>query len=114
MHLLVTGAAGFIASRVAELLLAGGHTVTGLDNLNDAYDVRLKDWRLRRLLDRPGFKFRQLDITRLPELSEFWAQPPAFDAVINLAARAGVPQSVADPWIYYETNLTGTLNLLEL
>jgi UDP-glucuronate 4-epimerase len=55
MHLLVTGAAGFIASRTVDLLLTAGHTVTGLDNLNDAYDVRLKDWRLQRLPSRPGF-----------------------------------------------------------
>ena len=114
MHLLVTGAAGFIASRVVDRLLAAGHTVTGLDSLNDAYDVRLKNWRLQRLLGRPGFEFRQVDITRLPELSELWTQQPAFDAVIHLAARAGVPQSVTDPWIYFETNLTGTLNLLDL
>ena len=114
MHLLVTGAAGFIASRVVTLLLADGHTVTGLDSLNDAYDVRLKDWRLKQLLGRPGFTFRQVDITRLPALSEAWTGQPAFDAVIHLAARAGVRQSVENPWIYYETNLTGTLNLLEL
>jgi UDP-glucuronate 4-epimerase len=114
MHILVTGAAGFIASRVVDLLLAAGHTVTGLDNLNDAYDVRLKDWRLQRLLGRPGFAFQQIDITRLPELSHVFTARPKFDAVINLAARAGVRPSVENPWIYYETNLTGTLNLLEM
>ena len=114
MHFLVTGAAGFIASRVAALLLADGHTVTGLDNLNDAYDVRLKEWRLKQLLGRPGFAFRQADIRRLPELAGVWKDHGAFDAVLNLAARAGVRSSVEDPWIYYETNLTGTLNLLEM
>src|SRR5260221_9574210 len=114
MHLLVTGAAGFIASRVTDLLLADGHTVTGLDNLTDAYDVRLKNWRLQRLLGRPGFDFQQLDITRLPELKALWSGQSTFDAVINLAARSGVTQSVLDPWTYFETNLTGTLNLLEL
>ena len=114
MHLLVTGAAGFIASRVVDLLLADGHTVTGVDSLNEAYDVRLKNWRLQRLLGRPGFTFQPLDITHLNELEDLWTRPPAFEAVINLAARSGVRQSVADPWIYFETNLTGTLNLLEL
>jgi len=114
MHFLVTGAAGFIALRVAALLLADGHTVTGLDNLNDAYDVRLKEWRLKQLLGRPGFAFRQADIRRLPELAGVWKDHGAFDAVLNLAARAGVRSSVEDPWIYYETNLTGTLNLLEM
>lgn len=114
MHVLVTGAAGFIASRVVDLLLEAAHTVTGLDNLNDAYDVRLKDWRLRRLLGRPGFQFHKADIAHLPALDELWANQPAFDGVINLAARAGVRQSVENPWIYYDTNVTGTLNLLEL
>ena len=114
MHLLVTGAAGFIAARTADLLLTAGHTVTGLDNLNDAYDVRLKAWRLRRLQDRPGFDFHKLDITRWPDLAALWTEQPTFDAVIHLAARAGVRQSVENPWIYFETNLTGTLNLVEL
>src|SRR5258706_14819980 len=106
MHLLVTGAAGFIASRVTDLLLADGYTVTGLDNLNDAYDVRLKNWRLQRLLGRPCFAFQPLDITHRAELAAWWPDQPAFDGVLNLAARAGVPQSVENPWIYYEPNLT--------
>jgi nucleoside-diphosphate-sugar epimerase len=116
MHILLTGAAGFIASVVAEQLLSAGHTVTGLDNLNDAYDVRLKHWRLQQLQDQPGFQFHQADITDRPALAALWAADtaPPFDAVINLAARAGVRQSVADPWVYYDTNLTGTLNLLDL
>ena len=114
MHIFVTGAAGFIASRTVDLLLAAGHSVTGLDNLNDAYDVRLKDRRLQRLLGRPGFEFQRGDIAALPDLQALWDRRPAFDAVLNLAARAGVRQSVANPWIYYETNVTGTLNLLEL
>ncbi len=92
MHLLVTGAAGFIASRAVDLLLAAGHTVTGLDNLNDAYDVRLKDWRLQRLLSRPGFALHPIDITRLPELGAVFAARPAFDAVVNLAARRGAAE----------------------
>jgi UDP-glucuronate 4-epimerase len=114
MHLLVTGAAGFIASRTIQLLLADGHTVTGLDNLNDAYDVRLKRWRLARLQGQPGFDFHTIDITNREQLAGLWAARPGFEAVINLAARAGVRQSVENPWIYIETNLTGTLNLLEL
>jgi UDP-glucuronate 4-epimerase len=113
MHILVTGVAGFIASQTADLLLRTGHTVVGLDNLNDAYDVRLKEWRLQQLLGRSGFEFQRGDITCFTELSDLWARQPPFDAVVNLAARAGVRQSVVDPWIYTETNLTGTLNLLE-
>jgi nucleoside-diphosphate-sugar epimerase len=109
---LLTGAAGFIASKVAELLLADGHTVVGVDNLNDAYDVRLKQWRLAQLEGRPGFEFHKLDICDRGGLRQLF--DTGFDAVINLAARAGVRQSVADPWVYFETNVTGTLNLLEM
>ena len=109
---LVTGAAGFIASKVCEFLLADDHEVVGIDNLNDAYDVRLKDWRLAQLQDKPAFLFHQVDICNREPLRELFSTP--FDAVINLAARAGVRQSVEDPWVYFETNLTGTLNLLEL
>jgi UDP-glucuronate 4-epimerase len=111
-HCLVTGAAGFIASKVAERLLADGHSVVGVDNLNDAYDVRLKQWRLAELETRSGFEFHCLEITDRAALAELFK--PGFDAVINLAARAGVRQSVADPWIYYQTNVIGTLTLLEL
>jgi UDP-glucuronate 4-epimerase len=115
---LVTGAAGFIASRVTEMLLDAGHSVVGIDNLNDAYDVRVKYWRLNRLLGRQGFTFHHLDICNRPGLDELCSLPeagtPVFDAVINLAARAGVRTSVEDPWVYAETNLIGTLNLLEL
>jgi nucleoside-diphosphate-sugar epimerase len=110
---LVTGAAGFIASRVSELLLAAGHTVTGVDNLNDAYDVRIKEFRLNRLLARPGFTFLRLDISQREAIDRL-AAAGSFAAVINLAARAGVRQSVENPWVYVDTNITGTLNLLEL
>ncbi len=112
---LVTGTAGFIASRVTALLLEAGHTVVGVDNMNDAYDVRLKEWRLAQLEGRPGFSFRRLDICDRDHLTDlFQSESAGFDAVINLAARAGVRQSVANPWVYVETNVTGTLNLLEL
>lgn len=113
---LVTGAAGFIGSKVTEFLLADGHTVIGIDNLNDAYDVRLKHWRLAQLEGKPGFEFHRLDITDRQRLKELWELrgTTPFDAVINLAARAGVRQSVENPWVYFETNVTGTLNLLEL
>jgi UDP-glucuronate 4-epimerase len=112
---IVTGAAGFIGSRVATLLSQMGHPVIGIDNLNDAYDVCLKHWRLAQLQALPGFQFHMLDITNRPALAQLMetaAARPA--AIINLAARAGVRQSVADPWVYVDTNITGTLNLLEL
>lgn len=107
---LITGAAGFIGSHVSELLIEQGHAVTGVDNLNDAYDVRMKEYRLRKLQALPGFTFKKLDISERGSMENL----PAFDAVINLAARAGVRASVENPWAFVETNLTGTLNLLEL
>lgn len=112
---LITGAAGFIASRVTEMLLDGGHTVVGIDNMNDAYDVRIKEYRLGRLRSREGFTFHPFDIA---DRQAFDSQSPIyrqqFDAVINLAARAGVRASLENPWVYVDTNVTGTLNLLEL
>lgn len=116
---LVTGCAGFIASKVVEHLLEDGHTILGVDNLNDAYDVRLKQWRLDRLMNQKAFEFVRIDIVDQTALESLWTQQAKngerpFSAVINLAARAGVRQSLVDPWSYYETNVTGTLNLLEL
>ncbi len=115
--ILVTGAAGFIGSKVVEFLLAEGHGVFGLDNLNDAYDVRLKEWRLRQLQGLPGFEFRKVDICDKKALSALFDEPrdsPPFAAVINLAARAGVRSSLEIPEAYFETNVNGTLHLLEL
>ncbi len=109
---LVTGAAGFIASKVCEFLIADGHEVVGVDDLNDAYDVRLKEWRLEQLQGKPEFRFHQVDICSRDQLRDVFSSK--FQAVINLAARAGVRQSLENPWVYFETNLTGTLNLLEL
>lgn len=113
---MVTGVAGFIASRVAQMLLDDGHTVVGVDNLSDAYDIRLKQWRLKAMLEgREGFHYHAVDIADYTALGATWREfDGAFDAVINLAARAGVRQSVQNPWVYVDTNMTGTLNLLEL
>ncbi len=110
---LLTGAAGFIAARTGEMLLENGHTVFGVDNINDAYDVRMKQHRLEKLQTYPNFTFRRMDIADKEDVLSLAEQAP-FDAVINLAARAGVRASVQNPWVYVDTNLTGTLNLLEL
>jgi UDP-glucuronate 4-epimerase len=110
---LVTGAAGFIAARVAEMLLTAGNEVIGIDNLNDAYDLRMKQWRLDRLNQNKGFTFHRMDISSQSDLEKL-PDLTGTDAIINLAARAGVRSSVIDPWSYYQTNLIGALNMLEL
>lgn len=111
---LVSGAAGFIGARVSTMLTADGHSVVGIDNLNDAYDVRIKHYRLDRLIDRPGFTFVHGDICDRPLLDQIGRENGSFDAVIHLAARAGVRVSLNDPWQVVDTNLIGTVNLLEL
>lgn len=112
MRYLVTGVAGFIGARVSELLLDSGNIVMGVDNMNTSYDVRMKEYRLKKIKDREGFEFHHLDISNRDAVKKLGGKP--IDAVINLAARAGVRDSVEDPWIYLESNTTGTLNLLEL
>ncbi|MDO4576019.1 MAG: SDR family NAD(P)-dependent oxidoreductase [Planctomycetia bacterium] len=111
----VTGCAGFIGSRVAEMLLERGDEVVGVDNRNDAYDVVLKDWRLDRLQRFSRFRFFETDVADFEALSHVWKTGAApYAAVYHLAARAGVRYSVTNPWVYLETNCRGTLNLLEL
>jgi nucleoside-diphosphate-sugar epimerase len=130
---LVTGAAGFIGSKVTEMLLLEGHNVVGIDNVNDYYDVRLKDYRLSKLLDdefiitdspqksfyenkkrltNKKFEFINIDIENKIELENIFKEFK-FDSVLNLAARAGVRYSMENPHVYLSTNTTGTLNLLE-
>ncbi len=111
---LVTGAAGFIASRVCEFLLESGHAVVGVDNFDPVYDLRIKEWRLKRIQVHPQFTFYKESICDRPALAGIFSAHPQIAAVINLAAKAGVRDSVIDPWSYYETNVTGTLNLLDL
>ncbi|HEX3998208.1 MAG TPA: NAD-dependent epimerase/dehydratase family protein [Pirellulales bacterium] len=134
---LVTGAAGFIGSQVSRLLLEAGHDVVGVDNVNSAYDPRLKQWRLAQLAAWPRFRLERVDIGDIAALERVFAaaentatretgkrakdaaEPQSvsagpFAAALNLAARAGVRPSVADPWVYFQTNADGTLNLLEM
>lgn len=112
MKYLVTGCVGFIGWRVTEFLIEAGHTVVGIDNLNDSYDPQVKQWRLKQLEGTPNFHLHPADICDRDALRAIFNTP--YDAVINLAARAGVRHSVEDPWVYVDTNVTGTLNLLEL
>ncbi|MDX9865012.1 MAG: NAD-dependent epimerase/dehydratase family protein [Anaerolineaceae bacterium] len=111
---LVTGAAGFIGHRVSSMLLEDGHTVVGVDNMNDAYDVRLKEYRLARLQKMAGFTHAHQDICDYPVLEKLAQQQGRIDGIINLAARAGVRYSVINPWAYLAANTEGALNLLEL
>ena len=112
-RVLVTGCAGMIGSRAAALLLDTGREVVGVDDLNPLNDVGFKRHRLAELEGRAGFAFVRADVADRAALA---AALPAggFDALINLAARAGVRASVENPWAYVDTNVTGTLNLLEL
>jgi UDP-glucuronate 4-epimerase len=114
MRYLLTGVAGFIASKLAEFLLRNGQQVVGIDNLNEADALRVKDWRLKQLIGRPGFEFQQVDLCDRAGLESLWLTGGPFEAVLNLAARTGVRQSLEDPHGYFETNTLGVLNLLDL
>ena len=112
MNILVTGAAGFIGYSLAARLLARGDTVLGIDNLNDYYDVALKEARLARLGGEAKFSFMRLDIADRAGMAGFFAAR-RFDAVVHLAAQAGVRYSVTHPYAYIDSNLTGFAHVLE-
>jgi len=112
MNVLVTGAAGFIAYHLCERLLRRGDRVTGIDNLDPYYDVSLKEARLARLKRHPGFEFVKADIVDRAAMKKFFAAG-RFDAIVNLAAQAGVRYSMENPHAYTDTNVTGFLNILE-
>jgi UDP-glucuronate 4-epimerase len=112
MKVLVTGAAGFIGMHLSQRLLARGDTVVGLDNLNAYYDPQLKRDRLARLTPEPAFSFVQMDIADRPGMAELFAGH-RFDAVVNLAAQAGVRHSLVDPHAYVDANIVGFMNILE-
>jgi UDP-glucuronate 4-epimerase len=112
VKILVTGAAGFIGMHVAERLLAAGHQVTGLDNLNDYYDPALKQARLARLRNLPGFAFQRLDLADGAGMRALFAAG-GFERVVHLGAQAGVRYSLTNPQVYLDSNVTGTLNVLE-
>lgn len=114
MRILLTGAAGFIGSYVAQKLLDRGHIVFGVDNLNSYYSPALKLYRLAQLERHSEFRFYAVDLADWESLSAVFACIGPLDAVINLAARAGVRASLEDPLVYHHTNATGSLHLLEL
>ena len=111
MKVLVTGAAGFIGARTAQRLLDAGHEVVGLDNLNDYYDVNLKQARLARLAG-PSFRFVKLELADDAAMAQLFAREK-FARVVHLAAQAGVRHSLQEPHAYIRSNITGTLNVLE-
>jgi nucleoside-diphosphate-sugar epimerase len=113
MNLLVTGVAGFIGSRTAEMLLEAGKSVVGVDSLNDYYDVRLKMHRLDSLKAYDNFVFYQEDIEDIRAIDSIFSRHK-IEAVLNLAARAGVRYSIRNPQVYVSTNVLGTANLLEM
>ena len=113
MSILVTGAAGFIGFHVARTLLDRGERVIGIDNLNDYYDVSLKEARLAKLHEYRNFKFAKLDIADRDRIFDLVESHPDLRDVIHLAAQAGVRYSLQDPFCYIDANVMGTLVMLE-
>ncbi|MDP2827220.1 MAG: NAD-dependent epimerase [Sulfuricellaceae bacterium] len=112
MKILVTGCAGFIGMHATQRLLARGDEVVGIDNLNDYYDVKLKEARLAQLTGQPGFRFVRMDMADRAAMEALFAAEK-FKRVINLAAQPGVRYSLKNPHAYIETNIVGFLNVLE-
>jgi UDP-glucuronate 4-epimerase len=113
VKVLVTGAAGFIGYHTAEALLARGDSVVGIDSLNDYYDVGLKQARLNRLRDRPGFTFHQVDVSDRDAVGQVTAANGDLTGIVHLAAQAGVRHSLVDPYSYVQSNVMGHLVILE-
>tara|TARA_B100000925_G_C22010772_1_gene476296 strand:+ start:3845 stop:4819 length:975 start_codon:yes stop_codon:yes gene_type:complete len=110
---LLTGCAGFVGSKVLEILLKEDYHVVGLDNINDYYDISLKHFRLNKFDSSKNFFFKKVDIENYDALEEIFSSNE-FDVIINLAARAGVRYSIENPFVYLSSNSLGSLNLLEL
>src|SRR5690606_28330818 len=112
MHILITGGAGFIGSHLAEKLIHEKHQVTIIDNFDPFYDPLIKRKNLQSLIGNPDFNLLEVDICDNEKLNQWF--PKEIDAIVHLAAKAGVRPSISDPISYQETNVVGTQNLLEL
>ena len=112
MKILVTGAAGFIGSFTSKQFVEQGHQVVGIDNLNDYYDVSLKEGRLQWLAELDGFEFKKVELANRDEVEAIFAEHQ-FDRVVHLAAQAGVRYSIENPHAYVDSNLVGFVNILE-
>ena len=112
MNILITGVAGFIGYHLAQRLLVEGFNVYGIDNLNDYYDVNLKQARLAQLYPQPNFTFEPIDLSDRLGMTRLF-QHQNFDGVVNLAAQAGVRYSLQNPQAYADSNLSGFINILE-
>ena len=110
--ILITGAAGFIGSHVAKSLLDSGHAVVGVDDVNDYYDVGLKQYRLAQLESDPNFRFYPIDLADAPRVQALFSEKK-FDIVVHLAAQAGVRYSIENPNAYISSNILGFQNILE-
>jgi UDP-glucuronate 4-epimerase len=111
--ILLTGCAGFIGAKTTEKLIKQGYTVIGIDNMNDYYDIQLKEYRLSQLSKLAGFRFHKVDIENKEDLENIFENND-FSAIFNLAARAGVSYSMKNPDIYMTTNALGTLNIMNM
>ena len=112
MKILVTGAAGFIGYHLSQRLIEMGYHVVGIDNLNDYYDVRLKEARLAKLNQLDNFQFEKIDITDSVSIAQLFADH-RFERVIHLAAQPGVRYSIENPMAYIDANIVGHINILE-
>ncbi len=110
--ILITGSAGFVGYHLSKTLIQSGHNIVGVDNMNDYYDIALKEDRLKQLSSNKNFDFRKVDLKEKQLIDQLF-ESEKFDYVINLAAQAGVRYSIENPYAYIDSNIVGFMNILE-